>query len=256
MLHEFTAENLWVISDFDRTFTRWWGETAFGVFESCPSIPDELKQAQLDNYMKYRKIEVDLLMNPDERNQHMRDWFHAGMDALGKYLTQERFEDAVSYGQKNIHLREWMRDFALRMNELDVPFILNSAGISDIIRWVLEHNWVPYTGVHWNSFRFDEQGKFSGLNNLPVHIDDKNWEALPQDLVEIFSQKTHFLVLWDAVWDIKMGPSDRSTFNVWFLVWEQKRDEQRFRDVFDHVIESDDCDRWFLAEISSWLSGK
>lgn len=255
MLNEITKYNLWIVTDFDRTLTRWEWETAFSIFQSCPSIPEWLKRAQIENYIKYRPLELDLWIDSETRNRHMQDWHSAAMDAFYKYLTEERFQDAIKYAQDAIKLRDWMLDFTHKMNDVGVPLIVNSAGISNVIDSVLNYNWVPHKGIHGNFLKFDSQGKFCWLDNeKPVHIDDKTWWALPQYLMNAFSDRTHFLILWDAVWDVKMWPSDRITYNVWFLLQSQKWHEQRFRDIFDHVIESDNCDRWFLSQISSKIT--
>lgn len=255
MLDQITKDNLWVVTDFDRTLTIWWWETAFSVFKSCPSIPEWLKEAQKGSYLKYRPIEVDLWMDPEERNKHMQDWHKEAMDAFHKYLTEERLQDAIKYAQDHIKLRDGMLDFTHRMSDLWIPLIVSSAWVSNVIEWVLEHNWVLHRGIHGNSLKFDSQGRFIWLHNeSPVHNDDKNWWALPQYLIDAFSDRTHFLILWDAVWDIKMWPTDRITHNVWFLLWYQKWHETEFRNTFDRVIESDDCDRGFLKEVSSKLT--
>lgn len=172
------------------------------------------------------------------------------MEVFYKYLTQERLQDAIQYAQKNIQLREGMLDFSHKMNDVWVPLIISSAWVSNVIEWVLDHNALPHKWIHGNSLKFDAQGKFAWLNNdCPVYTDDKTWDSLPKYLTDAFSDRSHILVMWDAVWDIKIWPSDRSTMNVGFLLWEQKWYEEAFRKTFDHIIESDTCDRGFLDEV-------
>jgi uncharacterized protein (DUF433 family) len=36
----------------------------------------------------------------------MQDWHSAAMDAFYKYLTEERFQDAIKYAQDAIKLRD------------------------------------------------------------------------------------------------------------------------------------------------------
>jgi len=254
MLDQINALNLWVITDFDRTFTKWNSMTAFGALETSPSIPNELKELQIRNLLKYRPIELNLEMDPEERNKHMRDWHDASMEAFYTYLTQEKFEDVLTHAAHQIELRDGMVDFAHRAHDAWVPLLINSAWISSVIERVFDHHGIPRTWIQGNSLKFDTQGRFAGLSNQhPVHIDDKVWSALPQDFVDVFAQRTHFLVMGDAIWDVKMWPSDRNVFNVWFLLKSQKAHERKFRDTFHHIIESDDCDKGFLTEISHKL---
>lgn len=251
MLDLITSHNLWVITDFDRTFTKWNSMTAFGALETSPSIPTELKELQVSHLLKYRPIELNLEMDPEERKKYMMDWHDASMNALYKYLTQERFEDMLVHATEMIEVRDGMIDFAQRVHDVWVPLLVNSAWISSVIERVFAHHGIACVWIQGNSFKFDTQGRFAGLNNQrPVHIDDKVWSALPQDYIDSFAERTHFLVMGDAIWDVKMWPTDRNVFNVWFLLQSQKLHEQKFRETFHHIIESDDCDRGFLAEVA------
>ncbi len=254
MLDTINKNNFWVITDFDRTVTTWESMTAFWAIETAASIPQILKDIQITNLHKYRPIEVNLEMNRDERDQHMRDWHDASMEAFYTHLTQERFEDVLEHAVKGIELRQWMLEFAQKAHESWIPLIVNSAGISSVIERVLDHHDFPRLWVHGNSLKFDSHGRFAWLSNTEaVHIDWKVWWALPQEFVDYFSNKTHILVMWDAVWDVKMWPTDRLVHNVWFLLKSQKAHEARFREIFHHIIESDVCDLWFLQELSKKL---
>jgi len=243
--------NTWVISDFDRTFTKATTPTVFDIFSKCPHVPRELNLAQSKNYRHFRPIETNPWLAPEERAKHMRDWHNAAMEAFHIYLTEDIFQETLAYAQEVIEIRDGMIPFTNRLAENGIPLAFSSAWISDIIRAVLNYHNVPHVWVQWNHLEFDTHWEFVGVKT-PVYIWQKKWEFLPQDIMTHFSGRTDIILLWDDPDDILMWPQDRTLHKVWFLVSEQKEKEgweELIRNKFEHVVESDDGDDWFLRQI-------
>lgn len=254
MLNEITPQNFWVITDFDRTISCWWDVTAFGVFWTSPSVDDKLKEARKWLYEYYYPIECDLSMPIEERTQHMIDWYQKAMQLFEDFLTEEQLNGTITHAIENMKIREWVSDFLEFLSNQDIPTIIFSAWITNIIEWVLDYHNIPHNWIHGNNLSFDWSWKCVWVTNtLPIHNENKVWSSLPLWLRQNFKDKTHLLIMWDSIGDVKMWPNDRQTHTIWFLLETQKTHEQVFREKFDHVIESDHSDNWFLAEISKRL---
>jgi len=255
MLKGHTLENTFIVADFDRTITTWEPgcETAFNVFWSTPNTPPEMLEERTRLFEKYRPIEMNDSMNPEVQLQHMRDWHHAAMEVMWKYIDPQRMEQVIRHAQENIKIRGWIKEFFDLSTYYQVPRIIFSAGVTNIIEWVLGKKSIGYDVAHGNTLWF--QDGVCWLVNKWVFIGNKNWESLPEEIHDLVSKKTHMILLWDSLWDLEMSDPNRTVTSIWFLLSEHKSkgDAEIYHRSFDHVIESDANDNGILKKISTAL---
>lgn len=75
------ADQLQVVTDFDYTLTKQKTEngkpilSSFGMFNKCKSLPEEYLQESKKLFKKYRPIEINPIMEHDEKVRHMIEWW-------------------------------------------------------------------------------------------------------------------------------------------------------------------------------------
>lgn len=251
MLNGHTLENTLVVADFDRTVTT--GEpgceTAFNVFWSIPGTPLEMFEERRKLFEKYYPIELDHTMEREKYLQHMKDWNDAAMEVMGKYINEERLLEVIQHANQNMRIRSGIKDFFRFLSQNWVPIVVFSAGITNIIDWVLKYNDIPYDTSHANTLGFVD-GKCQ-LVNEGVFIGRKNWESMPANIHELARHKTHKILLWDSISDLDMWDSTRTISSIGFLISgnSEKWHRTSYEDSFTHLVESDTSDNGILEKI-------
>ena len=256
MLKWHTVDNTLIVADFDRTITTWepWCASAFWVFPRAPWSSKEIQVRAKRLFEKYYPIEINPSISEQERSVHMKKWNEEVYELLWDCVDESQFERILEYARENIRIRWWKREFLQELWVKWIPLIVVSAGVSNVIETVLDNNSIPYHTVQSNELWFHE-GKLQLINEW-VYIWHKWWNSLPNNVISSVSWRSHTLLLGDSLDDINMWDPNRITTSIGFLNSEQ-RDKWRKDDylkAFDHVIESDDCDRGFLEEVSSKIN--
>ncbi len=258
MLEGYTWENTCIVTDYDRTITTGepWATTAFSVFSNCSSIPKIITQERKELFSFYRPIEVDETMEKEIWDKHMSDWHHKAIKVFTDHLTQEMMTDVTEHAIQETQLRQNFPNFLKKANQRNIPSVIFSAGISNIIEWVLEHHSVPFSGIYGNKLVFNDSGKCIWLDSEGVFIWKKNWKSIPSETQKITSWKSHEILLWDSLWDVLMSDKDKVSTRIGFLLSEYQEPSIRnqYNTDFDHVVESDDSDNGILEEVVHHLT--
>lgn len=245
--------NTFVLSDFDRTESCHW-ETTPGVFASYPDVPRALTEARVALYEKYRAIEIDTTIDQVAKASHMMDWHEESARLIQEHITYDIFQEIKKYACEAIVLRENVRNAKLLTQEHWVPWITYSAWFAEIIEAIMEHNGISDSVVHWNRLGFHDNGRCTGITNrVPIFNENKVWWNIPKNIQESVADRTHIILLWDAIHDVNMAPKDRTVLSVWFLVSDQQKSRRIYQETFDRIVESDTWDSWILWEITQEL---
>ena len=255
MLNWHTPDNTLLVADYDRTMSHWtpWCISAFWVFPRTPWASDQIQRRAKELFAHYYPIETDPHLDETERKKHMKIWNQEVMEVLGDHIDEEQYERVMQFAIENMLLRDGIKDFFLQMSDNGVPIIIFSAWVTNVIQRVLDANGVPYDWIHGNELWFQD-GRLELINKW-VYIWEKNWHSLPKWVKDIWSDRTHKLLLWDSLDDLNMWDPDRTITSIWFLTSEKidKGHSASYRENFHHVIESDVCDKWVLERIQKQL---
>ncbi|KAK6045493.1 hypothetical protein COOONC_17002 [Cooperia oncophora] len=142
--------------------------------------------------------------------------------------------------------RKSMRQFLHLLEELSIPLLVFSAGITDIIeeaiRQLLGH--IPGNlTIAANKMFFDEIGYVTGFTCPPVHSLSKTMAHL-RDLIHgvdrMYSRRTNVVVIGDSESDASMvdGWQEKKILKIGVL-----EEEMPLLKAFDIVITSSDCNR-------------
>lgn len=240
--------NLHIVSDFDRTLTphRVQGEktsTSFAQFRNGGYLGDDYVSRAEALYDKYRPLEIDESLSFEERNRHMKEWFRLHMELLvEKGVTRDILEDIVRRGR--VRLRDGANVFLQYFSSKQVPVLLLSAGIGDLIRIFLQSQDLLAPNVHIisNFFEFDEAGRALGVKGDSIAPTNKDESGVADSVygAEV-DARNNVIVLGDNVDDIKMvhGLEHDTVLSVGFLNENEDTLREPYRTVFDIVIESD-----------------
>lgn len=232
-------DNYYVILDFDKTLTNdasldsWMAIIDFEIYgEACKKDIETLNA-------KYAPIESNYTLDYEVKEQYMIEWYQKSMDILYKYqLTYSNLRRAL---QKNkMELREGAKEFLRNLHQNNVPVIILSAGIGNVIEEFLKKQGCYYDNMHIISnfieFKEDKMQKFTA----PIlhSMNKKVKGGLPKTIQNIIEKKQYIILCGDIVEDIQMISREdlQKTITVGF--WNQQVEENLkiYRQNYDIVL--------------------
>lgn len=136
-----TKSPLVVIADYDNTLTKAFANSkpsrsAFGVIEeSALNSPQYISDAKaLDD--KCREYENDISIHFNKRKEIMENWYNAGLELMvNEKISKDLLHKMVceSVNEKHVMFREGIEDFFTLLIAHNIPLILISGGIKQVI---------------------------------------------------------------------------------------------------------------------------
>jgi len=237
-------ERLHVVADFDRTLTKGFvgdkkSSSSWGAFVNSFSGYEE-ERAALFNL--YHPIEVDPLIDPELQKEKMREWYSFHLALLVQYGVSEKIiADVVAQGK--IHLRDGFSDFLNILASNNIPHLIFSAGLGDVIKTHFDAHslWNPHLHLISNFFIFDESGRATGFKDEIIHSFNKT-EALIEGkpYAAAVKERRNAVLLGDTLGDIHMADGLRhdTILRIGFLN-EEMACLEAFKNAYDMVIVSD-----------------
>jgi len=177
------AEKLCIMADFDFTITKRWSDE--GKKLVCPSTYDVVKDSDLIDrrcaemmkalFVKFWPIETDPHMSVEEKTPHISEWMSSEMRVMKEAgLTQDKLASMLK--SHKLVLRERFPPFLTATSEAQVPFIISTAGLADVVEGALR-GWNLFTGnvgIIGNRFSWDPENKsLLGVKGDFVHTLNK-----------------------------------------------------------------------------------
>ncbi|CAJ0930030.1 unnamed protein product, partial [Mesorhabditis belari] len=246
-------DQLVVISDFDYTLSRAIDDngerchTTYGVFDVfVDEIRPGLSQTLKDLKNLYYPIEFDPHMTIEEKCPHMEEWWrcsHSHIVSAGFTKTNiERFVE-----RSNVLLRkgaeQWLRELA----NADVPLIVFSAGVGDIIETKLRQQCgkIP-DNLHIlaNLMKYDENEVVYDFSEPLIHTFCKNSSVIDKaaSFYPSVSSRPNVLLMGDSLGDVHMdvGVNHQGhTLRIGFLNFYSDDLLEKFLHGYDLVIIND-----------------
>lgn len=227
--------NYFVITDFDRTLTTAESEPTMGVIPQY--LGGECLEKRTKIYNHYRPLELDYTMEVTEKQEIMKQWANESFTLLSKYITEEGIENAIM--NANLHLRPGAKEFLNKMNEKDVPVIVMSSGIGNIVKVFLEKENCLFNNVKIvsNFFEFKD-GKTTIDMSKIMATSNKEYSRIPEDIRNELKEKEKALLFGDLVEDIKMVDKEnlQNTLTFGFLDANVKQNLERYKENFDIIL--------------------
>lgn len=237
----FNLNKLYIIADFDHTLTTKESQNCWGILSNIPNIAKEYITKSESNNSYYFPIEQDDKLDYKIKNEMMKEWYQKHTELLIKYNLKESDISEISKSHEII-LRKGVVEFLKFTNNNNIPVIIISAGISNIIEGVLKRNNCFYSNVYVisNIFKFKD-GKLKSLRNSIIHSLNKNMVEVPPKIKDIIKDKDEVIIIGDNIGDTLMKLKDnKKTFKIGFLNYDSKDRLNNFKQYFDIVYKKDD----------------
>lgn len=185
-------------------------------------------------------------MSKEEKTPYMLDWWNKTNDLIVKtQITQDSLRECV---QNSItHLRSGCKTFFKSLEENDIPLLIFSAGIGDIISEWIDHECGAFKNMKIvsNFMTFDKESKkITGFDGKLIHIFNKNESVLTETAYEKqIVNRSNVLLIGDSMGDVDMAsgfPGLGNIIKIGFL--NNKIDEllPAYMDAYDIVTIKDD----------------
>ncbi|KAK7278580.1 hypothetical protein RJT34_23612 [Clitoria ternatea] len=265
--------NLQVIADFDATLTKFWvngarGHSSHGLLQQGNPDFDAKRQALYDYY---HPLEFSPDIEIEEKTKLMLEWWgktHALLVEGG--LTYESIKQSVANG--NIAFREGVSELFEFLEERDIPVLIFSAGLADIIEEVLRqklHRTFNNLRIVSNRMVFDDDGNLVSFKGKLIHSLNKNEHALdmaapvdeqfgdtdaPTNDNGSVKERTNVLLLGDHLGDLGMskGVNYENRISVGFLNHNIENSLSCYQEAFD-VVFLNDAPMWGVTNLVSQM---
>ncbi|XP_027366380.1 7-methylguanosine phosphate-specific 5'-nucleotidase A isoform X2 [Abrus precatorius] len=266
---------LQVIADFDATLTKFWvngtrGQSSHGLLQQGNPEYDA-KREKLYEY--YHPLEFSPAIGLAEKTKLMEEWWgktHSLLIEGG--LTYESIRQSVA--NANIAFREGVIELFEFLEERDIPVLIFSAGLADIIEEVLRqklHRSFKNVRIVSNRMVFDDDGHLVSFKGKLIHSLNKNEHALdmaapvheqlgdmddPTNESASFKKRTNVLLLGDHIGDLGMsdGLNYETRISVGFLNHNIENSLSCYQEAFDVVFVNDAPMRGVIKLVSHMSS--
>ena len=217
-----TKENFYILIDFDRTLTKGNSSSGWRVLYYSWLLGDDFTK-------RYDEIH-------DKHHETWEDRFKLYIDLLReKGFSKEIVKEAVK--NTDLELRNGAKEFLTKMYNLNIPVIIISCSLKNVIKEYLEFNNCYYNNIfiYSNYYDIEDNGK-NDIYKVTPH--SKNRIIFSKELNEKIKTKDYTLLFGDIVDDVNMVSKDRlnSTIAVGFLDKKIEENLELYKSTFDIVL--------------------
>lgn len=232
--------NICIFLDFDKTITTGNSQDSWDASANIEVFGEDLSNDLDKYYEKYGPIELDYTIDVEEKEKYMEEWYEKCMDLYYEYhLTNDKLKKSID--NSNLILRKGVKDFLFKLYEENVPVIILSAGIGNVIEQFLKEQECYYENITVisNFIKFDENGNMIKFSDNMIHSLNKNIDKLGNLKVkEAIRTKTYRIGIGDLVEDMYMMgeyPADK-LLKIGFLNKNIAENLEVYKKNFDIVL--------------------
>lgn len=230
--------NFYVVADFDQTLTEGSSHSTWEVTASSEQLGNEYIKRRDDLYNYYRPIEIAHNISDDEKCKLMSKWWKEHINLFFEYGLDEQILNE-SIKNCGLNYRKGAKEFLQKMNEYNVPVIIISAGIGNVIEGFLESQNAYFKNIKIvSNFISFENGKIKEIVGDTIHALNKNIVNLDNESKNLLINKDKILLLGDGLADLKMiSENDKKrAITIGFLEENIEENLDIFNKNFDIVI--------------------
>lgn len=232
------VDSYYVITDFDRTLTTRESEPSMGIVPKYLGGECLEQRTKIFNY--YRPLELDYTIDVIEKQKIMKEWANKSFTLVSKYITENIIHKAVE--SANIHFREGAKEFLVEMHSRNIPVIIMSSGVGNIVKAFLEKEKCLFDNVKIvsNFFEFKEGKAYIDLDSIMATL-NKEYKKIPEDIRVKIEEKENALLFGDLIEDIKMANEEKlsNTITFGFLDINVEENLDTYKGNFDIVLTDD-----------------
>jgi cytosolic 5'-nucleotidase 3 len=248
-IKQFTSSNFHVVSDFDQTITKHRDKdgkrctSVFGQIRKHNYLGEEYSKKSYEMYNYYFPIENNHNLSLDIKSKAMLEWWEKHLKLVIEYgLTKKMLHDIAK--NKEINLRDNGQEFFKILADMNIPLLIFSAGLGDIIEHFLEKKIEITKNIHIisNFYNFSENGKILSTKQQLIHTFNKNEVAVKEHpYYQEIEERENVILMGDKLADLGMseGMQHQEIIKIGFL--NENKDEllDKFKESFDIIIIND-----------------
>lgn len=194
------------------------------MFRKCKQLPEEYLEEAKHLYDKYRPMEIDPHLSLHEKSIAMSEWMQAASNLLKGFEFDSNEIKEVARTFDNI-LRDGTTEMFEKLYNVNVPVIVFSAGLGDMVEAVLRYHNALFDNVKVISNFLKYNGKqLDGFkNDVMIHAYNKNKCAVAEDSLKVLgSNRQNVLLMGDTTGDADMieeieNRTDKTVLKIGFL---------------------------------------
>lgn len=239
---------LQVIADFDDTLTKFTvnGKRNPGSYAIIRNVMPESYRMEAQKYFThYYPKEMDPNLSPEEKFPLMKEWITKVHELILKYgIQKSHIANAVD--SSDCTLRCKCKEMIHGLNKFDVPILIFSAGIGNIIEEVLRRNSSlhPVVKIVSNFLQFNEGGNLTAFSKDKIHMSNKNENAIhDSSYFKRLAHRANVILLGDSLGDLGMAEGVQGMDNLLKIGFLSDHIDQRFSEHmnnFDIVLLRDE----------------
>ncbi|XP_015217687.2 cytosolic 5'-nucleotidase 3 isoform X1 [Lepisosteus oculatus] len=239
-----------VISDFDMTLTRFAHNgkrcpTCHNIVDNSKLISEDCKKQLKDLLNTYYPIEIDPTRKIEEKFPLMVEWWTKAHNLLTEQkIHKDQLAQVVK--ESDVMLRDGYKVFFDQLHEHNIPLLIFSAGIGDVLEEIIRQVGVfhPNIKVFSNYMDFDENGVLKAFKGELIHTYNKREGALLNSghFAEL-GDRRNIILLGDSMGDLTMADGVQNMENILKIGYlNDKVDERKeqYLNSYDIVLEKDE----------------
>ncbi|MFA6065203.1 MAG: hypothetical protein WCW44_02565 [archaeon] len=243
-----SANSIQVVSDFDKTLTTavYNGtktNTAISQMRQNNLLGEEYAKKSFALFDMYHPIEIDPAISQETKIPLMEEWWANHLRIIVEYGMNRRVVNKVIAIQSN-YLRKGTKRFFTLLSKNDVPVLILSSALGDVIEGVLKVHNLLTNNVHVisNYFEFDKKRNAIGYKGKIVHVFNKDESQIQgTPYYDKIASRKNVILLGDSLGDLKMvGQIPYSEIiKIGFLVENVDSQLEEFKKNFDVILLGD-----------------
>ncbi|VVC26123.1 Hypothetical protein CINCED_3A017819 [Cinara cedri] len=217
------------------------------------SLSNDYKKKALELLHKYRPIEDDTQMTVAEKLPYIEQWWTSSSNLL-KGLNFKYEDITKSIEKADVKLREGIEKVFEKLYKQNVPLIILSAGIGDVVELILKHNNLVTDNVSVVSNFLKLSKNDNGMSTIQgfkneklIHVFNKNEHAYIDTHKNdtLIKNRSNVILLGDSLGDANMDGNIpyNTVLRIGFLNCNLTENEQahldRYKQAFDIVLVQD-----------------
>lgn len=246
-------ENLYVISDFDRTITSGSSKTSWSILANSNLLPHSYASERKKLYEYYRPIEISDTVDYEYKLEMMREWYQKHIELFIKYQITEKIFNEAATNFKIMEFRPYAKEFIKFLYNNQIPLIIISAGIGNFIESFLKENNCYYDNIYIISNKvIFKDGMAVGIGENIIHSLNKNEIPFPSNILEKIKNRNNVILLGDQISDLNM--LNKKSYNSLLTIGLLTSDSPKNMMIsnYDIVCEEDDDYMTILTNVFNY----
>ncbi len=246
-------KELHFISDFDMTLTKAYlntpdegpavrAPTSHAIFNSSSITPSNVKAETQKLFEQFYPIEISSSISRSEKIPHMIEWWQKSHDLiLNMKLTPDNLNQMIT--DTPLTFREGVSQFLGLCDTNDIPVLVFSAGLGDIIQRVLKSQNLLKSNVHLvSNFMSFSEGVATSFSYPLIHVFNKNEASLTPTYKDLVMHRKNCILIGDSLGDLEMATGVKHQKVLTFGFLNHKKEEllERYMEAFDVVFTGGD----------------